>query len=207
MTEDARQLLDRGLAELGLDSSPGQRAALEQLCALVASWGARMNLSGHRSAEAVARNLVLEAAALLAAAPPFSSLADLGSGAGFPGLPIAVLRPELRVTCVEARLRRHHFQRAARRELGLENVELLRGRAEELEPVAHQAVVAQAMAAPARVLGWMRPWAEPGGWLLLPGSIGQPLEPGPGDGSAELRRYRVPCEGPERVLRIARSPD
>ncbi len=202
--EQARAVLAQGLAELGLEVAEDRVEALLRLAEMVERWGRRINLSGHRTVEGVVRRLVLEAAALMVEAPEFGSLVDLGSGAGFPGLPIAILRPRVRVTLVEARLRRHHFQRAATRELGLGNVRLLRGRAEELAPQAHAAVVAQAMAHPAQAVAWMLPWAEPGGLLLLPGSESAP-EVGGGDFRVEtIRRYRLPCGGPERTLWIGR---
>ena len=148
--------------------------------------------------------LVLEAAALMVEAPEFGSLVDLGSGAGFPGLPIAILRAPMRVTLVEARLRRHHFQRAAARKLGLANVRLLHGRAEGLASQAHAAVVAQAMAHPTQAVAWMIPWAEPGGLLLLPGSESAPEVRGGGFKVEAIRHYRLPCGGPARTLWIGR---
>jgi len=206
MTADPAATLEQGLAELGLETGPEQRAALLELAALVETWGRRMNLTGHKTAEAVVRRLILDAAALLVAAPPFGSLADLGSGAGFPGLPIAVLRPEVRVTLVDSRERRHHFQRTARRTLGLENVDPVRGRLEELEPVPHEAVLAQALAQPRQALVWMRPWAAPSACLLIPSSQeGPQLPDAEGLASAEVRRYRVPG-GPERRLWVGRLP-
>jgi 16S rRNA (guanine527-N7)-methyltransferase len=202
---EGRQLLLEGAAELGLDLDRARAEALLELAALLVAWGGRINLTGHRDQEAVVRGLVLEAGALLVHAPDFSCLADLGSGAGFPGLPIAVLRPDVEVTLVESRLRRHHFQRTAVRELGLAKVLPLRGRAEVLAPTPHQAVVAQAMARPARALAWMLPWAAPGGWLLLPGGD-RPPEVGdvPGCQFESLVRYRLPCGGPARTLWIGR---
>jgi 16S rRNA (guanine527-N7)-methyltransferase len=180
-----------------------------RLAEQVEGWGRSINLTGHRSLEAVVRGLLLEAAALLVEAPGFVSLADLGSGAGFPGLPIAILRPEVEVTLVESRRRRHHFQRAVLRELGLANVRALRGRVEELPPSPHAAVVAQALARPARALEWMPRWAAPGGWLLLPGAEAAPEVPEAiGYRFEALRRYRLPCGGPARTLWIGRrDPD
>lgn len=202
----ARALLAEGLQDLGMAVAPGQLESLLGLAALLERWAARINLTGHRTLDAIIRRLILEAAALLAQIPGDpGGLADLGSGAGFPGLPIAVLRPSWSLTLVEARQRRHHFQRAAIRELGLENVEVLEGRAEVLEPRARPAVVAQAVARPEQALRWMLPWAEPGGLLLLPGS-----DPGPEIPEIEgIRfegrvRYRVPCGGPDRTLWIGR---
>jgi 16S rRNA (guanine527-N7)-methyltransferase len=202
--EQARAVLVQGLAELRLEVETNRVEALLRLAEMVAGWGRRLNLSGHRTVEGVIRRLVLEAAALMLEAPEFDSLVDLGSGAGFPGLPIAILRPRVPVTLVEARLRRHHFQRAATRELDLGNVRLLRGRAEELAPRAHAAVVAQAIAHPTQAVAWMLPWAEPDGLLLLPGSEAAPEVAGGGFRLEAIRRYRLPCGGSPRTLWIGR---
>ena len=165
-------MLTAGLLELGADPARlGSRLEqLESLALLLVRWGQRINLTAHRTPEAIARRLILDALALAGALPELPSLADLGSGAGFPGLPIAIRHPRCRVTLVEARERRHHFQRAAVRVLGLGNVTLVHGRAEALEPTRHAAAVAQAVARPDQALDWMLPWVEPGGLLVLPGA-------------------------------------
>ncbi len=205
----AHELLARALAELGEDMSGGadgiQLERLARLAEKVADWTRRVDLSSHATAAAVARRLVADALALAQAAPPFESIADLGSGAGFPGLPIAIRYPERRVTLIESRERRHHFQRSAIRELGLANVVALRGRAEELEPRPHAAVVAQAMADPTEVLGWMLPWADPGGILLLPAGEKAPELPShPEVCDSAVISYQVPLGGPLRTLWIGR---
>ena len=175
------------------------------LASLLAKWSQRLNLTAHRSPNAIVRRLVLEAAALAARIPPVTSLADIGSGAGFPGLPIAVLRPECGVTLVEARQKRHHFQRAVVRELGLANATLELGRAEKLEARAHAAAIAQALAPPARALPWLLPWVADGGLVLLPGSAIPPEVPERHDVSFETTiHYRVPCGGPDRTLWVGR---
>lgn len=206
VAEPLGALLREGLAELGLNASEGQAESLAELAMLVASWAPRINLTGHRSLEAVARRLVLDAAALVAALPePPRSLVDLGSGAGFPGLPIAILRPDCRVHLVEAKERKHYFQRAAVRELALSNVVCSRGRVEELVPEPAGLVVAQALAPPSRVLEWALPWVEAGGTLAIPGAE-QPPSPGsdPRIEATEVIRYRVPLGGPKRTLWLAR---
>jgi 16S rRNA (guanine527-N7)-methyltransferase len=177
-----------------------------QLAELLSSWAQRINLTGHRSPESVVRRLILDAAALLQALPAFSSLVDLGAGAGFPALPIAILAPQRRVLLVESRERRHHFQRAAVRELHLVNADLLRGRIEELRPEPGDAVIAQAVGPPAKIIPQMLPWARPGGLLVIPGGS-TPPDPGPLDGvrDARVQEYRVPLGGPERTLWIART--
>ena len=193
----------QGLEELGLPISQLDALAspLGRLAELLAQWSVRMNLTAHRDAEAVVRRLILEAVALDRQLPEVSSMVDLGTGAGFPGLPIALLHPERTVTLVESRERPHHFQRAAARELEIGNAVLRLGRAEELPPEPHALVTAQAMATPHQAVIWMLPWAEPGGILALPLSEAQP-PPGSmeGIGAESVSSYTVPLGGPRRAL-------
>ena len=194
-----------GLGELGLPID--RSGALAELSRLVARWAERINLTAHRSPEAVARRLVLDALALGAALPvvPPDTLADLGSGAGFPGLPLAILWPTCQITMVDSRLRKHHFQLAAIRALELPNARAIRGRAESLDPAPHQIVVAQAIAQPAQALRWMRRWVTPDGWLVLPQSDSAPSIAAPADLRFEaIRRYQVPLDGPARALWLGR---
>jgi 16S rRNA (guanine527-N7)-methyltransferase len=201
--DQLRELIRGGLAELG---SPGPtRELVERLASLaelVARWTRRVDLTGHRTAEEVARRLVLDALALAAAAPAFRALADLGSGAGFPGLPIAIRYPERTVTLVESRERRHHFQLAAIRELEIRNARPVHGRAEELPSEPHDLVVAQAVGDPGTALPWMLRWSRPGGALLVPGAAAAPA-------SAEIEswtplEYSVPQGGGRRSWWLGR---
>jgi 16S rRNA (guanine527-N7)-methyltransferase len=200
----AEEILDRGLGELDLSVERGQRDALLELARLLDRWGERINLTGHRGLPAIVRNLVLDAAALVAQLPEIASLADLGSGAGFPGLPVAILRPSCRVTLVEARLKRHHFQREACRSLGIANATPLHGRAEELEPSPHAAAVAQAMARPEVAVAVMASWLAPGGIAILPGGPVPARVEHPRMIYERVVHYRVPCRGIDRTLWIGR---
>jgi 16S rRNA (guanine527-N7)-methyltransferase len=203
-TSSLEAILEAGLHELGLPIDPA--GALAELAALVARWAERMNLTAHRSPEAVARRLVLDALALGRTLPVEGpiSLADLGSGAGFPGLPLSILWPSCHVTLIESRERKHHFQRTAIRALQLSNAQAIRGRAEILAATPHQVVVAQAMAEPEQVLGWMRRWVGPGGWLALAQSDPAPPIAAPaGIRPVAPRRYQVPLGGPSRTLWLA----
>jgi 16S rRNA (guanine527-N7)-methyltransferase len=199
-----RRLLEEGIAELQIHATDAQIEALGELARLVDRWGTRINLTGHRGLTTIVRRLVLDAVALLAQLPELESLADLGSGAGFPGLPAAILRPSCRVTLVEARERRHHFQRATCRALGLANATLLRGRAEDLEASPHAGVIAQAVGPPSEVLPWMIRWAEVGALLILPGGREAPEVANSRVRLERIARYRVPCGGPERTLWLGR---
>jgi len=202
----ARHDLTRALDELEFDVTQSRVDALLALAELLHAWGARINLTGHKTLAAVVRGLVVESVALTRALPELESLADLGSGAGFPGLPIAILRPNCRVSLVEARERRHHFQKAAVRELGLDNVSPLLGRAESLTPVPHTVAIAQAMARPDRALSWMLPWVARGGRVVIPGPATLPsISPPRGVVFEASARYRIPGSERERTLWIGRA--
>jgi 16S rRNA (guanine527-N7)-methyltransferase len=201
---DPEATLRLGLEEIGLEATAPQRQALLELARLVDRWGSRINLTGHRGLETIVRRLVLDAVALVAVLPDLPSLADLGSGAGFPGLPAAILRPSSRFTLIESREKRHHFQRAVCRELGLANATPVRGRAEELESTSHAAVIAQAMARPMVALPPMLRWVEIGGRLLLPGGARAPVLDDPQVETEQVVRYRVPLGGADRSLWIGR---
>jgi 16S rRNA (guanine527-N7)-methyltransferase len=198
------RLLDEGLSELGLELAPAQRDQLLQLSELVESWNQRFNLTGHRTRSEILVRLVLDALALSRCIPETpESVADLGAGAGFPGLPLAVVWPASEIRLVEARERRNHFQRTAIRQLGLKNAHALRGRIEELDPEPSELVVAQAVAPPSKILAAMLRWLRPGGHAVIPGSETPPAPAAhPAFRFLEIRRYQTPCGGPRRTLWI-----
>jgi 16S rRNA (guanine527-N7)-methyltransferase len=190
--------------ELGCAPEPDLHAVaqrLAELALLLAAWAQRMNLTAQRTPEAALHGLIFDALGLERVLPAAPTVADLGAGAGFPGLPLAVVRPRCRVTLVEARERRHHFQRAAVRQLDLRNVLPRLGRAESLPAEAHALVVAQAMARPERALAWMAPWVAAPGWLAIPGASVAPAPP-PGLRlvRSELVTYRIPLTGRTRTV-------
>jgi 16S rRNA (guanine527-N7)-methyltransferase len=169
----------------------------------VDAWNARMNLTGHHGPEAVMTGLIVDAIALereVSALADFSSVADLGSGAGFPGIPFAILDPSRTVRLVDSRERRHHFQRAVRRRIEASNLIPVRGRLEVLEAVESDLAICQALAQPSRAVELALPWTRPGGLIVIPGAE-HPPEPGPHpeihtQGTAT---YSVPG-GPRRTL-------
>lgn len=201
-------LLEHGLTGLGSPADSDTIRQLTDLVMLLDHWAQRINLTGHRDPLSMAQGLVLDAAALSATLPELlaaKSLTDLGSGAGFPGLPLAILHPDLEVRLVDSRLKRNHFQRAVRRELKLTHVQSILGRSDEVEAVASDVVVAQAMTQPEQALELMIPWSRPGGLVVLPASEAA-VRPDAPDAIAEmeLREYRVPESGIRRKLWVAR---
>ncbi len=192
--------LRAGLETIGAPFPPEAPGQLADLALLVATWGRRINLSGHRSPMQIGDRLILDAAALSAKLPAFQSLVDLGSGAGFPGLPIAILYPEAELVLVEARRRRHYFQRAVVRQLEIPNAQPLHGRIEQLVPRPCTVALAQAVGPAPKVAASMRPWVLPGGWIGIP-TVVDATEPDFGADLGHCRAvdYTVPG-GPRRKL-------
>ena len=205
--EQLRRILAEGFAELRLPPEPAALERFEKLALLLDRWGQRINLTGHRGAIQIAERLLLESAALCQVLPAADTLADLGSGAGIPGLPLAICRPHCSLRLVESRERRHHFQRAAIRELALDNATALLGRAEELEVQPSGGVIAQAIARPDQALAWMSRWVAPEGWVALP-TVPGAAPSHPDLQSGRVLRYAAP-HGPERAVWITqlRDPD
>jgi len=199
--------LAHGLSELGLDPHGGSGLAtpLIRLAELVCEWRDSINLTAHGTVRGVIEHLVLDALALDQVLPVTPALLDLGSGAGFPGLPLAIAHPDRRYTLLEAREKPHHFHREVIRRLGLQNVVALRGRAESLVPEPHPAVVAQAVAPPPELPRLLLRWTAPGGYIAIPYSLEVPRIPSiPGLQPLEPLHYRVPLRGVERAVWIAR---
>lgn len=202
-----RERVDAGLAALFPDPSRTAAEALTRLVLLLAQWAPRMNLTGHRDPLDMTTRLVLDAAALVAALPELdsaASLADLGSGAGFPGLPIAILRPQVTVHLIESRQKRHHFQREVRRQLDLGNAFPILGRSDQIEVRPSDLVVAQAMAQPEQALENMTTWVRAGGLMVLPATAEARPPALSSAYSVERRSYRVPLADIARQLWIVR---
>lgn len=203
--DPAADLIAAGAEALGRRLLPENARQLLDLAELLSTWAERTNLTGFRGAADIVRGLVLDALAMEQELPQAHRIADLGSGAGFPGLPLAILRPEAEIWLVDSRERRHHFQRAAVRTLRLTNVQAVRGRIEQLEPRPCGGVVAQALARPARAVRLALRWCEPGAWIAIPGGA-QPPDPGViGEVETEgSRSYRVPLSDRPRTLWLGR---
>ncbi len=107
---------------------------LSEYLDLLVRWNTRTNLTAIREPEDIVRRHFGESlfAGEHLGAPLPDTLLDLGSGAGFPGLPIALLRPEIKVTLAESQGKKASFLREAVRTLGLPNVEVWAARAESM---------------------------------------------------------------------------
>lgn len=211
MSEGVAPLFAAGLAELGVSPEHSRRLVplLARYSELVHAWSQQLNLTGHPDLDSIATHLVLDAVALERELPAARRLVDVGSGAGIPGIPIAILRPETTVVLIEARERRHHFLRTAIRVLGLANIRVLHGRAETLDVERCDCAIAQAAGPFSEVVPWLVRWTAPGGAVAVPITPTQPLPPLPRSiARARVVSYRVPVSGRERAVWIGeRAPD
>jgi 16S rRNA (guanine527-N7)-methyltransferase len=161
---------------------------------LLATEGVLRGLIGPREAPRLWERHVLNSAVLSEAIPRDASVCDVGTGAGLPGLVVAIARPDLRVTLVEPLLRRTTFLEEVVAELGLSQVAVVRGRAEVLHGVAAFDVVTSRAVAPLeRLLGWSMPLVAPtGAMVAMKGrSVREEIE----DAASFLHRWR--CGVPE----------
>jgi len=191
------RLLDgaRALA-IRLDAPPA--GLLARYLALLDRARRRTNLTGPFSSEVLVDH-ALESALGAALLPPGRSV-DVGSGAGFPGIPIAILRPDVPVLPVEPRRLRREFLDGCGRELPLPHLEAARAALRGVEKASASSAMARAVGGLADVLG-SAAFLRPGGTLLVwttePGSLARDLDP-VFDADGE-----VPVPGAERK-RIAR---
>ncbi|GHE42392.1 16S rRNA (guanine(527)-N(7))-methyltransferase RsmG [Streptomyces longispororuber] len=135
---------------------------------LLAEAGVRRGLIGPREVPRLWERHLLNCAVLSEVVPEGVTVCDVGSGAGLPGIPLALVRPDLKITLLEPLLRRTNFLSEVVELLGLDHVTVVRGRAEEvlgkLPPV--HVVTARAVAPLDRLAGWGVPLLRPYGEML-----------------------------------------
>lgn len=143
--------------------------AWEQLCSVLLRWNRAHNLTGHHDPEAAYLDLFLDSLALVPHVQG-PTLLDIGSGAGFPGLVLALALPELRVTLLEPRAKRVSFHKQAIRSLELgDRVQTVMGRAgEALVGERFSTITLRAVTDLPGSLELARPYLAPGGVILLP---------------------------------------
>lgn len=136
---------------------------------LLAGPGVVRGLIGPREADRLWDRHILNSAAIAEAIEPEARVVDIGSGAGLPGIPLAIARPDLRVTLVEPMLRRTEFLTEAVAELGI-TATVVRGRAEDDSVRAAvggaDVVVSRAVAGLDKLSRWSLPLLRPGGRML-----------------------------------------
>lgn len=167
-------LAAEALAQLGLSLEEPALEQLERLREDLQRESQAFNLTALRETEEIQRKHFLDSLALLWAEEPASAerLCDIGSGAGFPGLPLAIVRPELRIDLLEGTRKKAAFLEREVERLGLKSVRVVPERSEVWARGEgrglYDLVVARAVAPLDRLLGYAWPLLRPGGrlWAL-----------------------------------------
>ena len=140
------QRLERDAATLGIALAPGDGARLVALLDELERWNRTFNLTAIKTPDEMLTHHLLDSLAIHADLVG-GRIADVGTGAGFPGLPLALVQPQRRFTLIDSNGKKIRFVSHAARMLGLSNVEPLQARAEELAPdPPFDTVVARAFA-------------------------------------------------------------
>ncbi len=124
-------ILEQGIKDAKLDISAQTQQRLLDYLALMQKWNKVHNLTAVRDADEMVTLHLLDSLVVL----PFidaKHLLDVGSGAGLPGIPLAICLPDLQVTVIDSNSKKVSFMRQAKAELGIANLEVLGGRVEEI---------------------------------------------------------------------------
>ncbi|HET9088585.1 MAG TPA: 16S rRNA (guanine(527)-N(7))-methyltransferase RsmG [Acidobacteriaceae bacterium] len=165
--EALRDLIGPNLIS-SISDSAYQRLA--EYVALLYRWNSRMNLTAVRDPQSLATFHLAESIRSAQILPPqgIRTVLDFGSGAGLPGIPVAITRPDLQITLLEAQSKKAMFLREACRTLGLQNTAVLRGRAESMDPtLTFDAVMLRAVEHMQQALHHARARLNDPGWLIL----------------------------------------
>ncbi len=146
-----------------------QLSSAERYVDLLVGEGVRRGVIGPREGGRIWTRHMMNCAAVAVLIPPAASVLDLGSGAGLPGIPLALARPDVSVALLEPLARRTSYLADVVADLGLDRVAVVRGRAAEhaaeVGP-AYDVVTARAVTDLATLHGWARRLLKPGGVLI-----------------------------------------
>jgi 16S rRNA (guanine527-N7)-methyltransferase len=210
------QLWD-GAASLGVPLDEAQLAKFETLVAELLRWNKAYNLTAITAPAEILTHHLLDS---LSAQPDLagSTVADVGTGAGFPGLPLAIVNPQRQFLLVDAVDKKLRFIDHAARELGLANVRTTHARVEQLKPAqAFDTVITRAFAPLPRLAAWVAPLCDAhtrviamkGRWppASAPGNAEVDGGPLPTGWQIEsVRAVTVPALGEERnIVRLRRD--
>ncbi len=203
-----RSLLEAAASAQSVGLSADGERALESYLQILLRWRERLNLVAQRSIGEIIGKHVEDSFSVVSIARERWRAADLGSGGGFPGIVLAIMRPDVRVELVESRQRKVAFLRAAVRQIGLTNAVVREARAEDLAADADlrrslDMVVSRAVWSLAEFLERAAPLLRPGGVAVAMRVPGE-AETGGSSlyGAVETRTYSLRA-GEARLLIIA----
>lgn len=168
MDEDEFEVLTEKAPLYGVKISPHQldlfRAYVDELW----EWNLQMNLTGLSSRSKIVIELLFDSLIPAPHIPTKEKMLDVGSGAGFPAIPLKILIPSLKMTLIEANSKKVSFLKHINRQMNLSDIEVIRGRIEQgrLEDRAFSLITARAIAGLGQTLSWCGPHLCEGGLMI-----------------------------------------
>jgi len=200
--------LERGLQDMAIDLAPPIRQKLLKFLKYLEKWNSAFNLTAVRDPEQMVPRHLLDSLSVL----PFlqgSRVLDIGTGAGLPGIPLALARPNLTFTLLDSNAKKTRFVTQTIHELGLQNVQVVQERVEKFHPTEKfDTLIARAFASIPDMLAASRHLCSSHGrFLLMKGVFPQEELAAVTDGyQAEVKALRVPgLDAARHVVIVAPS--
>ncbi|KFE53642.1 16S rRNA methyltransferase [Pseudomonas syringae] len=170
VTPQHAEELSRGAQQLGVTLSEGQHNQLLAYLALLIKWNKAYNLTAVRNPDEMVSRHLLDSLSVV----PFIEgprWLDVGSGGGMPGIPLAILFPEMKVTVLDSNGKKTRFLTQVKLELKLDNLEVIHSRAESYQPaVPFTGIVSRAFSSLEDFTGWTRHMGDTDTrWLAMKG--------------------------------------
>lgn len=208
MALDLKAQLDEGCAALSLDLSEIQKQQLLDYVALLLKWNKVYNLTSVRDPAQMLSRHILDSLSVL----PYldaSSLLDVGTGGGLPGIPAAIVRPDCAVTLLDSNSKKTRFLQQVKAELGLHNVTVVHGRVEQVSLPKFAIITARAFATIDDIIKLAGQHCEQNGRLVLMKGV-YPNEELQFDSDAfrlqDVVSLDVPeCEGERHLVRLIKN--
>jgi 16S rRNA (guanine527-N7)-methyltransferase len=214
------RLISSSAEEFGIEVSALQMVQLTKFSQILCEWNKRINLTAITHPEEVAIKHFIDSMAVLPFLPNAERLLDIGSGGGFPGLVLAVFRPDLQITSIDSVRKKISFQQHIIRTLGLKGVNALHVRAESLAPAdrssaanRYDIIVSRALGGLDLFVGLALPLLAPGGTIIAyKGTTSEDERDeiesstaGQASLSIDIRKYCLPKYGDRRTLVFVKS--
>ncbi len=171
MGTENRNPLVEGAKAFGIDLAEQTVEAFDLYLRELLKWNEKMNLTAIRSEKGIVLKHFLDSLSVFPHLPKISSLLDIGSGAGFPGIPLKMIQPPLEITLIDSVRKKVDFQNHVIRTLGLKGIEAIHGRVQDREILESlrgrfDAVIARAFSDLNTLLLLSFPFLKKGGILL-----------------------------------------
>ena len=171
METENKKILIEGAASFGIHLEEKDIEAFDLYLQELLKWNRKINLTAIRTERGVILKHFLDSLSVYPYLPPASTLLDIGSGAGFPGIPLKIVKPSLEITLVDSVRKKVDFQRHIIRKLGLKGIEAIHGRIQERTILKglegrFRIIISRAFSDLRNLLVLSVPFLEKGGWVI-----------------------------------------